>query len=428
MYSVSYILYYLKMLMAYGNYYQSYVFNTFRDYPPEVNIAAVIGNMAFVGIIVMSVATLVVRRRKHKERKVMDNLKKRFGDGITYVLSDESATNLTREEIAKALHLDNLGTGKQTPLKNKQEKWFFCRLVYFTRISDKMAKNHRANLTKMLNIFSLREFMETEVSQGIMMHKTQAMTMLRNFKMYVSPWAINKLLDSKSTRIHRLAMYLSMISNSDSDLDYFETDFFDNNCCIYDEIELGYVLQRLRKRNMKLPNLASLALKHKEPRTQCIFVRLMRRFGQLEYCNELENLYSRSKDKKLIEEISRTWGYLHYTEGEKLLADSLLMQPDDTKVAAMHALVRMATGQSIGVLRDCYHSSSNPHVRFEALRCMYNYGSVGRAAFDELERKADEDNKRFFDFFHNPITLGRIPLDKEQAYHPSVETVYNWGN
>ena len=107
-----------------------------------------------------------------------------------------------------------------------------------------------------------------------------------------------------------------------------------------------------------------------------------------------------------------------------MLADSILMQPDDTKVAIMHAVTRMATGNSLDMLVDEYKEATNPHVRFEALRCLYNYGKKGLAQFRELEAAKTEDEEKFFSFFNNPITLAKIRLDKEQAYHPSVETVY----
>jgi len=75
-----------------------------------------------------------------------------------------------------------------------------------------------------------------------------------------------------------------------------------------------------------------------------------------------------------------------------------------------------------------YKNSTNPHVRFEALRCMYCYSEEGREMVKQLESEAKEDEQKFFAFFHNPITQAKLRLDKEQAYHPSVETVYNMSN
>ena len=93
--------------------------------------------------------------------------------------------------------------------------------------------------------------------------------------------------------------------------------------------------------------------------------------------------------------------------------------------AILHAVTRMATGKQLDLMSDGFHNTVNPHVRFEALRCMYNYGEEGRALFHKTEAEATESEKKYFAFFHNPITLEKIRLDKEQAYHPSIETVYN---
>ena len=277
----------------------------------------------------------------------------------------------------------------------------------------------------MFDLFGIPEYLEKEVSLGRTKHKVNALSMMRAFKMQISPWIINKLLNSQYLRVRRLAMYSTIMSSSDSALDYFETDFFDKNCCIKDEIELAFSLQRRRKMGLKLPNLARWAHIQSNERTQCMFVRLMRRFNEVEYCGQLKDLYGQSKKKKLIEEISRTWGYLHYLDCEDLLIEALLTQPDDTKVAIMHAMTRLGTGKSLGALLDGFKNTTNPHVRYEALRCLYNYGPEGRAVFHELEQNAVEADKKYFAFFNNPITLEKVRLDKEQAYHPSVETVFN---
>jgi hypothetical protein len=42
----------------------------------------------------------------------------------------------------------------------------------------------------------------------------------------------------------------------------------------------------------------------------------------------------------------------------------------------------------------------------------------------ELERNASEKDKKYFAFFHNPITLQKIPLDELQIYHQTIETSF----
>ena len=373
----------------------------------------------------MGFALIYLSRVNKNKRKLQRRMEEKYGKGMDYMLSAEAQKRMSTQEIAAVFGVDKEGVGKEI-LKNRREKETFVQMFYLRFITERSDYANRDNITSLLYLFGIPEFLEKEISLRSMKKKVDAMSKIRTFKLPVSPWVINKLLNSNYLRVRRLAMYSNIMLSSDTDLDYFETDFFDKHCCIKDEIELAYSLQRRRRAGLKLPNLARWANLQKNEQSQCMFVRLMRRFDELEYCSQLTELFkTQARKKKLIEEISRTWGYLHYTDGEDLLIDALLTQPDDTKVAIMHALTRFATGKSKGALLDGFRNTANPHVRFEALRCMYNYGDEGRAMFYDLEKKATESDKKFFDFFNNPITLEKIRLDKEQAYHPSVETVYN---
>ncbi len=423
--TVSILKYYFNLIAAYVTYYFKYGISLFSDYPAEIKVAVSASAFSVLLIIIMIATLFYLSYQKKRRKKLNRRIEKRFGKGIDFMLSEDSRKRMSRYEIADVFEIDRENVGKEL-LKNNREKEAFVDYFYQLFITVRSESANRDNITTFLFLFGIPEFLEKEVSLRSMMKKVRYMSMIRTFKLPVSPWVINKLLSSKYLRVQRMAMYSNIMLSSDSDLDYFETDFFDKHCCIKDEIELAYSLQRRRKAGRKLPNLARWANLQKNERSQCMFVRLMRRFNQLQYCDQLTELYkTQPRKKKLIEEISRTWGYLNYSDGEDLLVDALLIQPDDTKVAIMHALTRFATGKSLGALLEGYYNTTNPHVRFEAIRCIYNYGEEGRAKFNELKQNALETDLKLFDFFENPITLEKIRLDKEQSYHPSVETVYN---
>ena len=423
--TVSILKYYFNLIVAYVTFYFEYAISNFGSNPIEVKVAVFVIVLCVVLMFYMICTLFFLSRRRRKMKKMESRLEAKFGHGIDYILSAEAQKRMPRHEINAIFGIENGDISKEY-LKNKFEKEAFAEMFYHRFITIRSNYANRENITSILYMFGIPDFLEKEVNLSGMTKKVKYMSMIRTLKLPVSPWVINKLLNTKYLTVRRLAMYTNIMLSSDNDLDYFETDFFDKHCCIKDEIELAYSLHRRRKAGLKLPNLARWANLQKNERSQCMFVRLMRRFDELEYCDQLTELFqTQPRKKKLIEEISRTWGYLHYTESESLLIDALLIQPDDTKVAIMHALTRFATGRSIGALLDGFQNSTNPHVRFEALRCMYNYGETGRSMFNDLEKNAKEEDKKYFDFFNNPITLAKIRLDKEQAYHPSVETVYN---
>ena len=422
--SIPIIQYFYNLFLAYSTYYLTYGFNMFRDYPLEVQVSVLVSELSIILIVIMLIALLYAAFSERRNKKLLQRIRDRYSDGIEYLLSGDAPEHMSKESVAELFGIDRKELGKPV-LKSRREKGAFTEIFYKSFITRRSGHIKKENLRTALYLFGIPEFLEREVSLRGMKHKVNAMNVMRIFKLPVSPWVLNKLLNSKYLRVQRTAMYVQIALSSDSDLDYFETDFFDKHCCIKDEIELAYSLQRRRKAGLKLPNLARWANMQKNEQAQCLFVRLMRRFDEGVYCEQLRPLFSQTRKKKLIEEISRTWGYLHYVDGEDLLIETLLTQPDDTKVAIMHALTRFATGKGIDALLEGYRNTTNPHVRFEALRCLYNYGDEGRALFRKLEQEATEADQRFFGFFNNPITLEKIRLDKEQAYHPSVETILN---
>ena len=419
---ISYLLYYLELIVAYGKYYLFYIMEVYRDFPAEMKVAA--ANISFIvlAILIMCLNLQYKFVIKMKKERTYKKLTQRYGKGIDYILSEETDSNLSRKEISEALGIDNESIQKKKLLKNKQEKRILCDLLYTKRIHHEVPRDKKENLSKILEIFTIPDFLENEASTGNNKQRIRAIIQIAIFRSYINPWVVNKLMNFRIVNIRRMAIYTSIISNSDTDLSYFGTSFFNKNCCVYDEIQLGYALQRRSERKLKLPNLANLVTQSDiSPHVQCLFVRLMRKFNQKEYCDQLIDVFKSSHNSKLIEEIARTWGYLHFTPVEDLLKNNLLVFSDDAQVSILHAITRMNTGKSIDTLVEGFLSIQNPHVRFESLRCLYNYGQLGKAKLKELENTVPEADKKYFRFFYNPITKDKMAFDKDQIYRPSFE-------
>lgn len=417
MYTINIIEYYLNLTVTWLSQYVMYLYNEFMAFSPIIKIAAISVTFS-VGLIIFTVLKIIFNgMRNRKWSKQYKKLDKKYGDAVRYILSPESNENMTRQEIMDTLELDdNEKKDNGNILSNNREKLCFSRLVYKSVIHEDASLERSKNLHILLDIFNIPRFLEDTVNIGKMRRKAEALVMMRAFKLTINQWIANQLRTSKRYRLRRLSMYASIMSSSNSDLEYFESEFFDQNCCIYDEIQLGYVLQRRKSQKRKMPNLAQLAANQTNPSTQAVFVRLMRQFEQNEYCGDLEDLFNASNDKELTQEICRTWGFLKYLPSEEMMQDIILTQPDDTKVAIMHALARLKTGKSLNVFVDGYKNSGDQKVRYESLRCLYNYGQAGYLKFKELELKAPEHDKRIFDFFNNPLTREDTRLSKDDIY------------
>lgn len=387
------------------------------DFSVIIKIAAISVTVSFI-LIGLTFGRIIVKGYKdYKWNKLYKKLDDKYGDGIRYVLSPDASGTMTRQEVLDALDIDNPDKRDNDLPKKYKEKLALSRLIYRSRISDEASLGRRRNLHIMLDIFDIQGFLEDVVNKDKMSLKAEALHMLRAFKLPVNQWIANQLRNVKRSRVKRLAMYASIMTGSNTDMEYFESEFFDRNCCTYDEIQLGYVLQRRLAMKRKIPNLAQLALHQTVPSTQAVFIRLMHQFDQGENCSELEELFTHTHNKELRQEICRTWGYLHYTEGEALMQDVILSQPDDVKISIMHALTRLNTGRSLETLTDGYKNNGDQLVKYEALRCLYSYGYAGRKRFKELELAAPPADRRLFEFFSNPLTMGETILNKDEFYN-----------
>lgn len=427
MYSINLIEYYLDLAVTWLSQYVTYLYNMFMGFSPIIKIAAISVTFSLLLIIFTVIKMFYNSYRNRKWRKIKEKLDERYGEGIRYTLSEEAGGNLTRQQIIDALDLDeDERRDNGTILKNNKERLSFARLVFRYRISDEASLGRRKNLHILLDIFNIPAYLEEVINNGRMSLKAEALIMMRAFKLPVNQWIANQLRTSKRYRMRRLSMYASIMSSSNSDLEYFESEFFDKNCCIYDEIQLGYVLQRRKAQKREIPNLALLAQAQKNPTTQAVFVRLMRNFEQAEYAGDLVEIFNTSNNKELTQEICRTWGYLKYLPGEEIMQEIILTQPDDTKVAIMHALTRLKTGKSLEVFVDGYRNSGDQHVRYEALRCLFNYGRPGYERFKQLERIAPEGDRRIFEYFANPLTRDETRLNKDSKYESvGEENIYS---
>lgn len=423
--TINVIVYWFNLVIAWIGYYLTWVYDHFREYAPVVKVAAV--SITVTALLILFCLIRIFYRSMIRRRwnKTLKKLEDRYGKGVNYILSADAKPNMSRDEVLEALDMSSSDADKRL-LKNYREKLSFARLVYRARISENAALGRRRNLHVLLNIFGMPAFLEETVNKESISTKTEALHMMRAFKLPVSQWIANQLMASKRIRVRRLAMYASIMSSSNTDMEYFESELFDENCCLYDEIQLGYVLQRRRSAKRKIPNLAHWVFSQKNPATQCVFVRLMRQFDQKENCAELEDLFLQNSDHELTQEIARTWGYLDFKESEDILNEALMVQPDDTKIAIMHALTRFGTGKSLDAFVESYKNSGDPTVRFEALRCLWNYGPAGQAKLAELEAKATAAERNLFAFFHDDIMLKYMPLNESDKYSsPYGENIFS---
>lgn len=425
-YSTGNITYWCDLVTAWLGAYFVYLYDTFSEYPFVIKVAIISIIISILSILANFISLLSRSRDRRKRKRIKKDLRKRYGKGVRYCLSQEAKPNMSREEVLQALDIsDNDNTTNL--LRNDMERICFCRLLYKLRIGKDTVEGRGHNIKLICSIFELQPFLERKVNHGVNSERVECLRMMWAFRMPINAWIGNQLADNKFNRVRRMVTYATMASSTRSDLDYFESEFFEQNCCTYDEIQLGYTLQQRRIMGQKIPDLSHWVQIHKSPQAQCIFIRLMRKFNLADSCANLEELFQTTHDTNLIREIARTWGYLHYLPGEQIMADILFMQPDETKVSIIHALTRMNTGNSLDIITNTYHNSTSPYVRLEVLRCLHNYGTAGLERFKQLEADATPADTKIFAFFQNDIALARLRFsdsdEDEELYEDNMFSI-----
>ena len=486
------IRYWIEYIAALLTSWTASLRETYAGYSLEVRIAIWIIIASVAGMVMAVVAMSLRKRTGRKDRKCRADIEARYGQLIKDIVTVDDAANISfetmakmfgvvaredsgkkpgkglRREIAKSdIEQELRGKGRKNgtmpdatthdakvvedyeaqladrvekkyhealvksasaELKTVRHQMQFCELVCDTLIHDKDKLCNVKNLHSMLELFDTKAFLEGQVDHGNMERKVKCVNMMNIFRMDINLWLVNTMLMSKNPHVHRQAMYAAITSGVNDGMDYFTSEFFDQNSCMRDEIELGYAMQRRKASGVALPNLAHVALMHKHPATQRIFVRVMRSFGQSEYCSQLEPLFKSSRDARLTAEIATTWGALGYEPGEPLLTEVLPLQSDDVKITFLRALALLNTGQSKDLLREYFLKSLNPEVRLEALRCLYFLAGSDSREIAQLRQDAADEDKPFFQFFEMELGKKSIDLTDNQAYalDEKKSTIYHW--
>ena len=89
--TISFLKYYIYLALAYCKYLYSYIKYRFLDYPDEIKVAIIIiAVCAIMGIVILVELGVKMHRNKKKAR-LTEKVRKRFGKGMEYILSDQAS-------------------------------------------------------------------------------------------------------------------------------------------------------------------------------------------------------------------------------------------------------------------------------------------------------------------------------------------------
>jgi HEAT repeat protein len=102
-------------------------------------------------------------------------------------------------------------------------------------------------------------------------------------------------------------------------------------------------------------------------------------------------------------EAIRTLGKLKYKEIEPKLIEMYHVQPEEVKRQIISAVADLKTDKALGFLYNAYDEADNWGTKRIILKALYEYSSMGRKTFDQLERKADSHTAILFAHTKHPL-------------------------
>ena len=167
--TINILSYYINVAWTYIWFCVTYLYDHFREFSFIIKVASISVTVSILLILWSLVRIGIKSWKRRRRKKVENNLEKKYGDGIRYILSSESGDRMNRDEVVQALGLEQKEDKNYSALlKNDKMRWAFCRLVYQERITEVSSAERRSNIKVLLELFNLPGFLEQNVNKGSM--------------------------------------------------------------------------------------------------------------------------------------------------------------------------------------------------------------------------------------------------------------------
>jgi hypothetical protein len=132
-------------------------------------------------------------------------------------------------------------------------------------------------------------------------------------------------------------------------------------------------------------------------------------FDKREDCKRLYEIYKLENDNEVRGHILRTLGKFKYLEMESELLATYNEEQEFVKRCIVVALMELGSGNPAVArfLKEKYEESRDINTSMTILNALYNYGALGRAAFEQLEEAAPKENTMRFMHIKDSLTNDR---------------------
>lgn len=376
---------------SFWKYYVLLVYYWMAGYPPVVRFCA--GFSTFFVIMTIGLFFMNTRRTRHarQEEARSKKFREKYYDQI-------KAISILPESLSLAEVSSRLSIPKN--LRIIRKRWV-AMIPVFRELFVDIRKGNEMNTDNwryVLQSFKMPAFFEMELRSPKMKRRLDALKDVSDISCDLKEAAASRYLYSKNaalrltSRLHAARYGVSMpfkVFTEDA-----SAEFTDEMC-----VKLHWVLTYRRALGLSIPNFIRWMITVEASDSFRRFaINEIRLFKNEDDCEELLTYLKKRRKEDIAIAIINTLGELNYAPAESHFIERYVFAGQDERIALAEALGAINSGKQevVDFLMDDYRKATDTVTKVRLLRVLYNYGTIGKKAYQMLKGEAPEYDKIVF--------------------------------
>jgi hypothetical protein len=285
---------------------------------------------------------------------------------------------------------------KNFKMKERQNRSFIPILMELRK--DLGAALSRQNWLRLLQALKMPAYFENQVLSRKIRKKVQAFKDVADLDATLKEAVASRYLFTKNRKLQMHARLHAARFGTSYPFKVLEED---PNLVFTEEMVVKYhnVLVYRQKNGLTMPNFIRWCNRVPINDELRIFaVNEIRLFKRKEDCAELLAMLIASREEAFSCAIIRALGEMEYVPAEKEFCRRYLSASFTERQVLAEALGAIGSGNPdvVSFMAEDFLQTTDYVTRMVLLRVIYNYGSIGRAAYDKLKKEADEELLPYF--------------------------------
>ena len=364
----------------YIEYYFYWIYYKFIGYPLIIRICSIAVMFCIIAYLFLLFHIIygIFKRRKEKRRynKAFD----KYYEEMKSISLDSNT--LSEEEIADRLQYDTKKRPKPNELRIITQLLTEIKSVHEDEINE-------LNYQTIQTVFQITRFLERELK------------LIQSINGYASEAVLVRFLYHREIELRNSARYTYMWLSQGDPFRFFDEDI-GMKLRQWDMMELHAILEHRKKVGYNTPSFIKWVNTSAEENVKIFFINEIRLYNETDSAPILAKQIN-ARSTEIRGEAIRTLGKLKYKEIEPKLIEMYHVQPEEVKRQIISAVADLKTDKALGFLYNAYDEADNWGTKRIILKALYEYSSMGRKTFDQLERKADSHTAILFAHTKHPL-------------------------